>query len=127
MEQKDQNECFCTKNTFSFSKILFAEDMVPEEIILNEVWEEATQFLLPWESVYSIHSLIRQFTGLSIFVHEKSRLGGFKMEERSRISSSDVYGYSVFIHYGIINYNIFSLQPIIYYAIIIYSNGYSQS
>ena len=37
MEQKGKNECFCTKNTFSFSEILFAEHMLQEEIILNEV------------------------------------------------------------------------------------------
>ena len=37
MEQKAYNECFCTKNTFSFSEILLAEHMLLEEIILNEV------------------------------------------------------------------------------------------
>ena len=37
MEQKGQNECFCTENTLSISEILFAEGMLPEEIILNEV------------------------------------------------------------------------------------------
>ena len=37
MEQKGQNECFPTKNTFSLSEILFAEHLLPEGIILNEV------------------------------------------------------------------------------------------